>query len=251
MTTTDSPKAGYAPATTLVNFTNEMAGKPEMLPPRIDSSIMRGMSGATQSQLLITLRFLGLVEGEDDSTTEAFSALVTMPEDDRKIWFAEAVRRCYPEAMKLSDEGGTSGQLAELFENLYGYRGSTRDKAIRFYLQLAQYGDLKTSPHFAVPRATPKRGSGSGSGKRARKDRQDSPTPPAPRNGSAESNVDKANKTTKTVELRSGGTVTLSYDVDLFEVSDEDQEFVLGLIKELRGYEQRRALPVGDVTGND
>ena len=38
------------------------------------------------------------------------------------------------------------------------------------------------------------------------------------------------------VNLRSGGTVTLSYSVDLFTLSDEDDEFIRGLISAVRSY---------------
>jgi hypothetical protein len=40
----------------------------------------------------------------------------------------------------------------------------------------------------------------------------------------------------KTVPLDSGGSITFSYDFDLFDLSPEDRKFVNGLIDTLRGY---------------
>lgn len=41
---------------------------------------------------------------------------------------------------------------------------------------------------------------------------------------------------TQTVHLHSGGTITLAYDVNMFEVNDADQEFVLALIGKMKAY---------------
>ena len=40
----------------------------------------------------------------------------------------------------------------------------------------------------------------------------------------------------KTVTLESGGTITLSYDFDLFDLTPDDRKFVNGLIDTLRDY---------------
>lgn len=47
-----------------------------------------------------------------------------------------------------------------------------------------------------------------------------------------------ANGATQTMQLRSGGNVTLSYSVDLFDVDDSDQVFLLELIRRFKEYSQ-------------
>jgi hypothetical protein len=47
----------------------------------------------------------------------------------------------------------------------------------------------------------------------------------------------------KTVELRSGGTLTLSASVKFFDMASEDRTFVFDLIDKLRDYEQKQQKP--------
>lgn len=43
------------------------------------------------------------------------------------------------------------------------------------------------------------------------------------------------------IALNSGGSITLSYDFDLFELTPEDRMFVNGVIDSLRSYEKTQA----------
>ena len=45
----------------------------------------------------------------------------------------------------------------------------------------------------------------------------------------------------RTVTLESGGTITFSYDFDLFDLSADDRQFVNGLIDTLREYHTAKA----------
>ena len=45
------------------------------------------------------------------------------------------------------------------------------------------------------------------------------------------------------IDLESGGVVTLSVEVDLFELSDRDREFVLKLIDLTKGYLEDKERP--------
>lgn len=234
----DRAKSPYPAFATFDNFINELSKKPEMVPPRIDNSVMKGMSGGTQSQLKLAMRFFGLVEGDDDTVADPLRDLVRLDPDARKVKYAEMVVASWPEAMTLAAEAGTAGQLSELFTDLYGHMGSTKDKAIRFFLQMAEMAGVPLSPNFAVPRATP-----TGTRKK-RKKPEDAPVmnpgvPAAPVVGGSSARI-------KTVTLGSGGTVTLSYDVDLFDLNDSDQTFVLELIKKMKNYEAIRSLPPGE-----
>ena len=40
----------------------------------------------------------------------------------------------------------------------------------------------------------------------------------------------------QTVQLDSGGKVTLTYDVNLFEMNESDRAYLLGLVDNLRSY---------------
>lgn len=147
----------YIAFITFMRFLQRMAESADELPGRIDASVLKSMSGGGQSQLLLTLRFFELVAGEDDSSTELLSQVARMDENDLRSWLSGEIENRYASAMELSRRKGTSKQLGEHFETEFGYRGSTRDKAIRFFLQAAQFADISVSSYFSVPRASPAR----------------------------------------------------------------------------------------------
>lgn len=232
-----TPKAPYVAFATFDNFISERAERPEMLPPRIDPTVMTGMSGGTQSQLKIALRFFGLVdEDAGDATDPSLGELVKLDNDGRRERYGVLLQERYPEALELSAATGTAGQLSELFTRLYGHTGSTRDKAIRFFLQMAEHAGVAVSPYFAVPRATPTAKKRKAAAVAAQA-QPPAPVSPAP--------VTPASRNSRTVALGSGGAVTLSYDVDLFDLSDGDRDFVLDLVDKLRKYEAARQLLPG------
>jgi hypothetical protein len=229
--TEESPerKAPYAAFTTFNNFITDLAKRPDMLPGRIDKSLMKGMSGGAQSQLLTTLRFFGLVMGENDKTDPTFNELVHLDDDGRREWMGTAFRSAYSGAMELSARNGTSAELAELFSGLYGHKGSTRDKAIRFFLQMAQHVGIEVSPHFAVPRVAPtttrKR-----AGKRSQADN------PSEHNANGEQQSPTGD--TYQVTLLGGGTVTVTVAENHFNLSMNrtDRDFVNQLVDAMTDY---------------
>ena len=176
----DAARPPYIAFITFMRFLQRMAETPDELPGRIDASVLKNMSGAGQSQLLIALRYFGLVIGEDDSSTERLSQVVRMNESELRSWLAEAIENRYGSAMELSRESGTGKQLGELFETEFSYRGSTRDKAIRFFLQAAQFSGINVSPYFSVPRASATR-SPARKAARTRDEAEETPAAAVPR----------------------------------------------------------------------
>jgi hypothetical protein len=172
----------YPPFKTFTNFLEGLEEKQEQFPPRIDRSYLRGLSGISQSQLLATLRAFELID-EGGNITPALKELATQPEDRPKL-VADLVRNYYPEMVKLGEENATGKMLEDAFAE-HGLTGSTRRKAISFFLKAASWGGIKLSPHFAVPRAT---GSSNGKtgGKRKRQAKR--------RTGEAEDAADLAPK---------------------------------------------------------
>jgi hypothetical protein len=161
----------YPAFKTFTNFLEGLEEKQEQFPPRIDRSYLRGLSGVSQSQLLAALRAFGLI-GENGSVTPALKDLATRPADRPQL-VGDIVRNHYPKMVELGEENATAKMLEDAFAE-YGLSGSTRRKAISFFLKAAEWGGIKLSPHFAVPRAAP---AGNGSGKRKRQAAKQ--TPPA------------------------------------------------------------------------
>ena len=94
-------------------------------------------------------------------------------EDGRRALLRELVEVKYADALALS-ANATSGQLAEVFR-ARKLSGATVDKAISFYLGIADYVGLTVSPHFKKGRSA---ASTNGSAKRRRVTKTATTPPP-------------------------------------------------------------------------
>ncbi len=236
----------YVPFKTFLNFLTKLE---QVVPQRIDRSFLnRYYSGAMGSQLITSLRFLGLVEGDDNRTTVELDNLV-QKQEERKQLLGELLHRCY--APVFTDVGdlskATHMQLEQAFKQSYNVESDSRRKAISFFVHAAQYADIPISMYIrtsnnpgssrTITRSTPKR-------TKTRQNRTQSTSQrvkTASKTGEAHittSSTENTNNKTKTVTLESGGKVTLTYSVDLFDMNEYDREFLFGLIDQLRNYEQ-------------
>lgn len=163
----------YPPFKTFTNFLEGLEAKQEQFPPKIDRSYLR-LDGATQSQLLAALRTFELID-EDGHVLPALKKLATRP-DDRPRLVGDLVRRHYSEMIALGEQNATQQMLDDAFAG-HGVTGSTRRKAISFFLKAAEWGGIELSPHFSAPRSTASAGSRR---RRAAKTPPATPTPPPP-----------------------------------------------------------------------
>jgi hypothetical protein len=225
-TASDSFKPPYNVVwTTFINFVDK--ADPATLPPRIDRSYLTTTAGGTKTYLIAALRSFELL-GPDKEVTPALKELVKNP-DGRPAMIADFLRRFYPEVVELGKNNATVGQLEEVFRTRYGLNGNTIRKATAFYMHAAQYAGIPLSVHWTVRKA--------GSGSRSGATNRPRPRPPKPTAQSHPAPRPPAGDT-RSLTLTSGGTVTLAVSVNLFDLSTEDREFVLGLIDEMRNYDQ-------------
>jgi hypothetical protein len=180
-------------------------------PNQLDRSVWPSYSGAIQGQLLGAFRFLGLMD-ESQCPTPALRELVART-DNRRALLRRLLEAKYPGLVGLDLARSSPKQLDEALRQ-YGLNGTTHKKAVSFFLQAAQYAGLPLS---VLLRA---RTRGGGQGKRR------------PAAAPAES----APALSKTIELRSGGVLTLTAAVDFFSISPEDRTFVFELIDRIQAY---------------
>ena len=228
----------YMSFQTFWSFIEELASKP--LPPRVDRSLMTSKSGSDQANLISALWAFGLTD-EGGNVQDELTLLVGTPPEDRKAAFGELVRKFYTGPLRVSAENGTQADLNKVFTDDYEGMSSpeTRRKAITFFLHSARNAEIPLSPHFPATRS----GSGAPGAPKAKRtpakrkqhndDKGDagSQLPPPPGASSL---------TTQTVILKSGGTVTLGYNMSLFDLDDDDQEFVLDLVRKVKNYKGSR-----------
>lgn len=155
----DATPTRTAPYITYSLFDNFISGLSEFtVPPQIDTSLLRNMSGSNQSGLIAALRFLGLTD-EKNNTKPGLEKLVHSSGPER----ADQLRGILTGAYGFLRDGkfdlkrATPAQLAEAIGS-EGATGGTRVKSAGFFLKAATAAGLEISPHILKhkhARATP------------------------------------------------------------------------------------------------
>ena len=203
------------------------------LPEKIDRSVWLSKSGADQTALLSAFRFLDLIDAKDRAQP-ALEKLVEAPEGTpaEKEVLGAAIRRSFADLFELNLETLTPVQLAEAIGE-YGPTGSTRERAVRFFVKVAGYCGVKMSG-----RLTARKPRGSASGKtngtngQRKTGRKTPPVPPSPLQGQ------EGAAAMKVIELpQAGGSLTLSGTFNPFELVGAERELVYSIIDRMQEFE--------------
>ena len=195
------------------------------IPNKLDRTIWKSQSGIVQGQIMMALRFFGLVT-ESDEPTPALYRLVGSPEK-RREHIESLLRHAYRSIIDADLTKMTPKMLEKEMEQ-YNVSGDTRRKAIGFFLRAAKYADLSMHPLLI---AQIRESSGQ---KRKRK-------PPTKSNGSVEGIAtapedQSVRGSRRTLRLRGGGSVTLLIEADPFSLDTADREFLFELVDKIQGY---------------
>ena len=133
----------------------------------------------------------------------------------------------YSRLLKLAEENATPRQMQDVFTEM-GVTGSTLRKAVTFFIKACDFAEVKVPPNWSrLPSPTPTKGE---TPRKARKKAKAGATDPAGEaSGQAGEDVDS-------LELNSGGTVTLSVSANMMQMSPEDREWLFGLIDQFKSY---------------
>ena len=238
---TTSDETGSPPYASYVTFQALLERlRTEGIPLRFDRSVWESKyKASTGAQLAASLRFLGLLDG--DKPQVDLEELVQSTGDERKRLLSEMLKRSYAQIQFDHLSRATPGMIEDWFQG-YGLDGSTKRKAKAFFVNACKDADIPLSASIKkMARNKPPRNSGVGSVKNRRRARvvvrnaevKDVPSVPA-----KPDRIEDGRQQMSQVELISGGSVTLSIDVDLFRLSKEDREFVLSLVDSMRSYSQ-------------
>lgn len=220
--------AVYVPWKTFWNSLNQLKNG---VPGQIDRTVFPGMAGALQSQLFSGYKFLGLMD-DAGKPTDLLNRLAVAEDDQRRILVAQILRERYPKIFDLNLKQATLAQVSDVFSDSYNVGGDTKDRALRFFLVAAEFAGIELSSFIKGAKRTTRRARNNGaqSGRQQRAtgfddDEEDAEEQPP------------AGGTSKTIQLKSGGTVTVSASLDVFSLKPEDRNFVFELIDKLNAYE--------------
>ena len=223
--TTASPPYGV-----FATFMNSISQLSNGMPNQIDRTVFPGTAWTAQSQLLTGLRALGLIDDEG-RPTQRLRELAVPDEATRKQALERLVREHYARIFELDLLKTTPAELEKRMTDIYEISGDTRRKAVRFFLNALDYLGIEVSPLFAKPR-TRKRSNGNGAPRRRRA------RPRQPGGDPHGSEPPRSAGTSRSIPLSSGGTLTLSVELDLLRLSPSDRQFVFELIDKLDDYER-------------
>jgi hypothetical protein len=214
------------------------------LPDRIEKTAWNSRSGADQTQILSAFRFLGFIDTLNDSPTESLKRLVDVQEDtddERKI-LAELLQAKYARVFAINLKTATPGTLAEAIGS-YGTIGATKKRAVRFFIKAATHARIPLSARLTAnlrERVVAEEGRENGGESeqptpRPRRRRRSSTPPTLPVTTSRVATEGES----KTIQLKTGGSLTLTLSVRFVEMGTDDRNFVFELLDKMKGYEEQ------------
>ena len=121
------------------------------VPGCVDRSVLRHMSGAQVSQLLVALRFFRLVD-QAGHPQPRLEALAAAPDDQQPKILLEYIKDSYTFLFdgSINLQNMTQKQLTSAFEKVAS--GDTIRKAVAFFIRAAKFAGLTISPYVKAER---------------------------------------------------------------------------------------------------
>lgn len=226
------PVPPYLPWKTFENYIDGLKAFGDHLPNVIDRDSMRNLSGAMQSWLLSGLRALNMID-EHGTPRPRLQQIVQASPDDRKAMYRQVIEAEYPFLREINLKDATPKQIEAAFEST-GATGDTVRKCMVFFIGLAKAADVPLSPLISKVRRRAARTNGAAKAVAAKAVVQEQP--PADK---ASLPLASIGQQMKTIELqKSGGTLTLSGSINIFELVEEERELVFSLIDKMKAFER-------------
>jgi Family of unknown function (DUF5343) len=215
----------YLPYRTFLSSLEKLA---EGVPPRIDRGIWKNQTGSIQSLIMGAYRFFGLIDDQNKPTKRLHDLVAHR--DKPNDYVKSILEEKYAEVIKHNLSTMTEALIDEYFEDVFGVQGDTKRKCITFFLQAAKAVQIPLSKFLQSQVRV--RTSGS---RRKRRDETGDEVEEIMSDGDDKPHQGES----KTVELQSGGTLTLTASIKFFDIASEDRTFVFDLIDKLREYQQK------------
>jgi hypothetical protein len=225
---TSKNAAAYLPFKT---FLSALESLEHGIPKKIDRTIWRTQSYVVQTQIIMALRFLGLLDDEDNPTPKLHQ--LVEKKADRKMFLNNLMVDAYRSIIDLDLTKTTPKMLDDEMEK-YNVSGDTKKKAVRFFLQAAKYVEMQMHPLLQgqIRNTGP------------RKKRTPKPVFIGDMNGAADPayNPDARPTSTQAADLSNGGKIVLQVFGDPFALPSEERQLIFELVDKLRAHADSRPI---------
>src|SRR2546421_2908220 len=234
METEQTTSAPYVPWPTFLTGLDHLANI--SIPNEIEQKTFTYMNPHNKAQMVSALRFFGLIS--KDNKPQPLLSDLAHKKERRPELMRELIETHYPDIVALDFAKMTPTQLENaLAGKTYNVSGDTRKKAKTFLLRAAKFAGY--TPHTLLTKITRNRRKGAGKQAaagdktgQAENGGTDAGAPPAaPRQ-------DDPKGSQKMIQLRRGGSLSLSLSINLWELKGEDRNFVFELIDKIDAYEE-------------
>ena len=225
----------YAPYRSWKNLIDKFRGK-QPLPSPFDSGFWNslGLSGAMISVLRPTMVSLELLDS-NYAPTDRLNRLLDSSDNDRRSACRDLMDIGFPEwEHKLDIERVTNGQLTAYLNEL-GATGDTALKCKSFFTGLAKDADLNLSQHLTT------RSSSNPKTKRVPLRKNEGTTHSTEGFTPPPSTPPVPNTHQAVVDLISGGTMTLILDTNVWQLSPDDETFLLDIKHRIQVFNEAKA----------
>ncbi len=217
------------------------------LPRRLDRSAWDSRSGADQTQILSAFKFLGFID-ENFNTQPSLERLkeATAGSAEEKQVLAEILRERYLKVFEYDLKTATPKNLSDAIGS-YGATGTTKDRALRFFIKAARYSGIPMSPRFVrVAAAASVNTTGNVAPKGSSPTRNTKPKKKAQNGSDSQIEDQKLNHdhgtAMRTIKLPiAGGTLTVSGTFNAFALSGAERELVYLIIDKMSEYEKSQS----------
>jgi Family of unknown function (DUF5343) len=236
----------YAPPKAIVGALERWRDRGLPVPVTADTLLRAGVTTESLApRTLQSLKLLGFLT-DDGQPTDEFRELQKVASDQYKERLASLLRVVYADVLAHADPA--QDDLERITDQFRVYEpASLRDRMVTLFIGLAEYAGIISEVR--AREVTGRRGAGRAKATAARTSSGRS-TPPKPQSqssgngagspapGLSPPGVRASGGDSRSLTLRSGGTVTLTVSLNVFDLSTDDREFVWGLIDKMRRYEQ-------------
>jgi hypothetical protein len=239
--------APYAPTHAVVKVLNSYRDSlPSEAPVTLNTLTRLGVTESIQARTLQALKTLDLV-ADDGTPKPDFVAFKRAPHDKYLEVFAQVLRRAYAPVFEITGSDLAQKSREQIHDAFRTYKPETlQDRMVNLFMGLCGYAGLIEEAPTRKParpgRRAPRTLAVTAMARSAAVPRV-SATPVGMQPERSTPKSDHGDTTT--LELRSGGSVTLTLRVNLLNLDSRDRKFVLDLVDKVKEYQKHPALSPG------